>query len=120
MNIKHRFPVIFDIISAPCSEKPDNQGSDEYNSSKCFIHWKNSINCPILSQLIIKSALFLASQVIDNLSVLLMTETKFNLISPTNQFLLNGYICKLDRYLKCGGIPFFLREYFISLKNQLK
>ena len=36
MNIKHRFPAVFDIISAPCSEKPDNQGSDEYNSSKCM------------------------------------------------------------------------------------
>ena len=73
-------------------------------------NWKNSINCPILSQLNIKSILFLASQVSNNLAVLLMTEIKFEGKFPTNQFLLNGFTCKLDCYLKGGGILFSLEN----------
>lgn len=36
MNIKHRFPAVFDTINAHSSEKPGIQGSDDCNFIKCM------------------------------------------------------------------------------------
>lgn len=88
MNIKHRFPAVFDTINAHSSEKPGIQGSDDCNFIKCMKKI-GKLALIVLCQFNIKSIIFLASQVSNNSTVLLMTEAKFEGTFPTNQFLLN-------------------------------
>ena len=77
---------------------------------------QNNINRPILGQLNINSIRnkfsFLASQIGNNLDVLLISETKLDDTFPTAQFLLDGFKkpYRLDRCSKGGSLFLFVRD----------
>ena len=79
------------MISAPSSKNSDNQESGDFSFKECLKDIRqNNLNRPILGQLNIKSMrnkfFFLASQIGNNLDVLLISETKLDDTFPTAQF----------------------------------
>ena len=84
------------MISAPSSKNSDNQESGEFNFKTRLKDIRQSnLNRPILGQLNINSIRnkfsFLASQIGNNLDVLLISETKLDDTFSTAQFLLDGF-----------------------------
>ena len=76
------------MISAPSSKNSDNQESGDFNFKECLKDIRqNNLNCPILGQLNINSIRnkfsFLASQIGNNLDVLLISEIKLDDTIPT-------------------------------------
>ena len=77
---------------------------------------QNNINRPILGQLNINSIRnefsFLATQIGNNLDIVLISETKLDDTFPTAQFLLDRFRkpSRLDRCLKGGGLLLFVRD----------
>ena len=55
---------------------------------------------------------FLASQVINNVDVLLVSETKYDDSSPTAQFLWDGFLkqYRLDRCSSGSGLPLYIKD----------
>ena len=55
---------------------------------------------------------FVASQVINNVDILLVFETKIDDSFPTSQFLLDGFLkpYRLDRCSNGGGIIFYVND----------
>ena len=105
------------MISAPSSKNSDNQESGEFNFKKRLKDIRQSnLNRPILGQLNINSIRnkfsFLASQIGNNLDVLLISETKLDDTFSTVQFLLDGFKKpdRLDRCSKGGRLLLFVRD----------
>ena len=71
---------------------------------------------PIFAQININSIRnkfeFVASQIINNVDVLLVSETKLDDSFPTAQFLLDGFSkpCRLDRSSNGSGILFYVKD----------
>ena len=59
---------------------------------------------------------FVASQIINNVDVLLVSETKLDYSFPTAQFLLDGFSkpYRLDRCSNGGGILLYVKDYISS------
>ena len=84
------------MISAPSSKNSDNQESGDFNFEECLKDIRqNNLNRPILGQLNINSIRnnfsFLASQIGNNVDILLISDTKFDDTFRTPQFLLDGF-----------------------------
>ena len=80
------------MISAPSSKNSDNQESGDFN----FEEWlkdirQNNLNRPILGQNKLRKKQIFASQIGNNLGVLLISETKLDETFPTAQFLLDRF-----------------------------
>ena len=77
-------------------------------------------NRPIFAQININSirnkCQILASQIINNVDVLLVYETKFDDSFPTTQILLDGFLkpCKLDRSSNGSGIILYIKDDMCS------
>ena len=105
------------MISAPSSKNSDNEESGEFNFKECLKDIRqNNLNRPILGQLNINSMRnkfsFFASQIGNNLDVLLISVTKLDDTFPTTQFLLDGFKkpYRLDRCSKGGSLLLFVRD----------
>ena len=114
---RREHPSVFDVISAPSSKSSDNEESNDFSFRECLKDIRqNNINRPILGQLNINSIRnefsFLATQIGNNLDIVLISETKLDDTFPTAQFLLDEFKkpYRLDRCSKGGGLLLFVRD----------
>ena len=109
------------MISASSSKDSDNQEGGDFNFKECLKNIRqNNLNRPILGQLninLIRNKFsFLASQIGNNVDVLLISEAKLDHKFLTAQFLLDGFkkSYRLDCCSKGGGLLLFVRGDILS------
>ena len=114
-NNRRDNPSVFDVISASSSKDSDNQEGGDFNFKECLKNIRqNNLNRPILGQLninLIRNKFsFLASQIGNNVDVLLISEAKLDHKFLTAQFLLDGFkkSYRLDCCSKGGGLLLFV------------
>ena len=122
---------IFGKVDSPCCDTDENKakfkGKQLSGSNLKAIH-KGNIKKLIIGQLNINSLRnkfdCLVQQIIGNVDILMVSETKLDNSFPVGQFLIDGYgpPIRLDRDIHGGGLMLFVRDdipcKLLSLENK--